>query len=118
MPEWEEIDLSWEELSILPTRWRGKLAEWRAIYYIFDTSDAKGYVGAAYGDENLLGRWVNYAATGHGGNRLLRQRDPKHLRFTILQRVSPDMEATDVIRLEASWKERLHTRSPWGLNDN
>jgi hypothetical protein len=35
-----------------------------------------------------------------------------------LQRVSPDMPADDVIRLEASWKLRLHTRSPFGLNSN
>ena len=49
---------------------------------------------------------------------LLRQRDPKNFRFTILQRVSPDMDAGDVIRLEGTWKERLHTRSPLGLNDN
>ena len=72
----------------------------------------------AYGDTNILGRWLNYAASGHGGNVLLRQRDPKTLRFTILQRVSPDMDAGDVIRLEGTWKERLHTRSPFGLNDN
>jgi hypothetical protein len=35
-----------------------------------------------------------------------------------LQRVSPDMEPSEVIRLESSWKERLHTRKPYGLNDN
>jgi hypothetical protein len=118
MPSWEEISVTWEELRVLPTRWRAKLSEWRAIYYIFDTSDAKGYVGSAYGQENLLGRWLNYADRGHGGNVLLRQRDPKHFRFSILQRVSPDMDAADVIRLEATWKERLHTRAPFGLNDN
>jgi hypothetical protein len=28
------------------------------------------------------------------------------------------MASEDVIRLEASWKERLHTRAPYGLNDN
>jgi hypothetical protein len=118
MPAWEEIDLTWDELAVLPLRWRAKLAEWRAIYYIFDTSDAKGYVGSAYGGDNLLGRWLGYAATGHGGNRLLRQRDHRTFRFSILQRVSPDMDAADVIRLEASWKDRLHTRHPVGLNDN
>ena len=94
------------------------LSEWRAIYFIFDTMDGKGYVGSAYGAENLLGRWLGYAARGHGGNVLLRQRDPSHFRFSILQRVSPDMDAGDVIRLEATWKERLHTRAPFGLNDN
>ena len=118
MPEWDTIDLGWEELKVLPSRWKTKLSEWRGIYYIFDTSTRKGYVGSAYGRENLLGRWLNYAARGHGGNRLLRRRNPENFRFSILQRVSPDMEAREVICLENSWKERLHTRTPYGLNDN
>lgn len=118
MPEWDELKLSWEELSVLPTRWKAALSQWRGIYYIFDTSDGKGYVGSAYGESNLLGRWLNYAALGHGGNKLLRQRDPRNFQFTILQRVSPDLDAHDVIRLESSWKKRLHTRAPSGLNDN
>lgn len=118
MPTWDEIDLTWEELGVLPTRWKTALAHWRGIYYIFDTSDGKGYVGSAYGEENILGRWLGYAARGHGGNRLLRPREPNNFRFTILQRVSPDMDARDVIHIENSWKERLHTRAPFGLNDN
>jgi hypothetical protein len=110
MPKWDEISLTWDELRVLPTRWKAKLSEWRAIYYIFDTSDGKGYVGSAYGETNLLGRWLGYAARGHGDNVLLRQRDSNEFRFSILQRVSPDMDPNDVIRLEATWKERLHTR--------
>ena len=118
IPEWTEIVLRWEELGVLPKRWRSALSQWRGIYYIHDETDGKGYVGSACGEHNLLGRWLNYAPRGHGGNRLLRQRDPRRFRFSILQRVSPDMDARDVIRLEASWKERLHSRSPSGLNDN
>ncbi len=119
MPDWDAIELTWEQLSVLPTRWRLRLQEWRAIYYVFDTSVNKGYVGSAYGKENLLQRWEKgYGASGHCGNRLLKGRDPKNFRFTILQRVSPDMDADDVIRIENSWKKRLHTRHPHGLNDN
>ena len=59
----------------------------------------------------------NGRRAGHRGNRLLRQRDPRHFRFTLLQRVSPEMDPNDVIRLEGTWKERLHTRVPHGLND-
>jgi len=118
MPDWEKIKLTWEELSVLPMRWRHILTQWRGIYFIFDKSDGKGYVGSAYGADNLLGRWRNYGVLGHGGNRLLKKRDPSDFRFTILQRVSPDMETHEVIRLESSWKERLHTRKPHGLNDN
>jgi hypothetical protein len=118
MPTWEEICLTWEQLKVLPTPWRAKLSEWRAIYFIFDVSDGKGYVGSAYGGSNLLGRWRSYAAKEHGGNQLLKSRQPGNFRFSILQRVSPDMDAADVIRLEATWKDRLHTRAPFGLNDN
>ncbi|HQH53502.1 MAG TPA: GIY-YIG nuclease family protein [Candidatus Hydrogenedentes bacterium] len=118
MPNWDEIALSWEELAVFPTHWRSVISQWRGIYYIFDTSDGKGYVGSAYGEDNLFGRWCNYAASGHGGNKLLKKRDPKNFVFTILQRVSPDMDAHDVIHVENTWKQRLHTRAPDGLNDN
>jgi hypothetical protein len=118
MPEWDAINLSWDELSVLPSKWRVALTHWRGIYFIFDESDGKGYVGYAYGDTNIYGRWAEYAASGHGGNKLLRKRDPSDFKFSILQRVSPDMNADDVIRLESSWKERLHTRQPHGLNEN
>ena len=83
----------------------------------FNSSDGEGYVGCTFGDENLLGRWMSYSLRGYGDNRLLRSRKPR-FRFTILQRVSPDLEARDVIKLENSWKERLHTRKPYGLNEN
>lgn len=118
IPKWDEIMLTWDELGVLPMRWKSVLSQWRGIYYIHDSSDGKSYVGSAYGESNLLGRWLNYAARGHGGNSLLRNRDPRNFRFSILQRVSPDMESRDIIRLEGSWKERLHTRAPEGLNEN
>ena len=70
MKKWDELELTWNQLSVLPKRWQATLAEWRGIYYIFDGSDGKGYVGSAYGTDNLLGRWRNYATSGHGGNRI------------------------------------------------
>ncbi len=118
MPGWEEIVLTWHELSLLPDSWAAALRQWRGIYLIIDQSDGKQYVGSAYGSENILQRWRNYARTGHGGNRLLRERDPSNFRFSILQRVSPDAPDADVIELEQTWKLRLQTRAPMGLNDN
>ena len=118
MPEWNAIDFTWDQLHAFPTRLKSRLSQWRAIYYIFDTSDGKGYVGSAYGENNLLGRWLDYADCGHGGNALLRLRNPHNFRFTILERVSPDMKERDVISLESSWKQRLHTQQPYGLNEN
>jgi hypothetical protein len=117
MQDWKLIDLSWTELALLPQRWRNALSQWRGIYCIWDKSDCKAYVGSACGQTNILGRWQNYGASGHGGNKHLRPRDPKNFRFTILERVSPDLEPASVVDLENSWKTRLHTRWPAGLND-
>jgi hypothetical protein len=115
MPEWDALNLMCEELKVLPRRWQEALSHWRGIYYIFDASDGRGYVGSAYGKENILGRWRTHAEAG-GDAVLLQSRDPQNFHFTILQRVSPDMEPDEVIRLEGTWKERLHTRQPFGLN--
>jgi hypothetical protein len=118
MPEWRQFSIFGNELraSLWPS-WQRKLSEWRGIYLIFDTSDGKGYVGSAYGAENLLGRWRVYADSGHGGNKLLKGRNPANFKFSILERVSPDMLPSDVIALETSWKSRLSTLTH-GLNDN
>ena len=50
-------------------------------------------------------------------NVLLRKRDPKYFHFSILELVAQDMDQTEIIQLENRWKERLHTRSPEGLNE-
>ncbi len=63
------------------------------------------------------GLWRGYACSGHGGNLELRDNKAGNLRFSILQRTSPDLEAADVIALGANWKERLHARE-FGLNRN
>lgn len=119
MKRWDELDFTWNQLGVLPKRLQSKLSEWRGIYHIFDASDGKSYVGSAYGSDNLLGRWRNYLKSGHGGNRLLRERNPEHFHFTILELVAPTMDADEVIRRENTWKERLHTRKEYGgLNDN
>lgn len=118
LPPWDEIVLDWNDIALLPANWRDALRQWRGIYLVTDQSDRKQYVGSAYGAENVLQRWLNYARSGHGGNKLLRVRDPRNFRFCILQRLSPDLDHTSVIEIENTWKERLGTRVPHGLNDN
>lgn len=49
-----------------------------------------------------LGCWFDYAASGYGGNVQLRGRYSRNFRFSILERVSPDLSAEEVIRREAS----------------
>jgi hypothetical protein len=117
MPDWQDIVLTWHELQGLPGSWKASLSQWRGVYLIYDVDRRAGYVGSAYGAENIHGRWRDYARSGHGGNRELRNSRPEDLRFSILQRTSPDLEPEAIVALEASWKERLHTRES-GLNRN
>jgi len=119
MPSWDVLVLPWDQLGLIPSRWQDELKRWRGVYYIFDGSDGKGYVGSATGEDNIGGRWIDgYAKSGHGGNTLLVGRDPKNFRFSMLQLVAHDMDPAAVVNLEASWKRRLHTRAPFGLNEN
>jgi hypothetical protein len=117
MPSWENLVLTWHELNVLPNAWKIALSQWRGVYFICDKVDGKGYVGSAYGAENILGRWLNYAASGHGGNKLLKNRDPSTFVFSILELAKPSATSEEVIYLEENWKKRLHTRDV-GMNEN
>lgn len=117
LPAWHDIVLSWAQLQTLPLSWRAALQQWRGIYVIADHGSSKLYVGSAYGRDNILARWQQYANSGHGGNVDLKGRDPHQFRFAILQVVAPDLDADSVIALEGSWKDRLATRE-FGLNKN
>jgi len=118
MPDWKDCIWTRAELSALPSKWRERLSQWRGIYYVFDQSDGKGYVGSAYGEDNILGRWDYWAATGHGGNVHLRERSPENFTFSILELVAQSSDKNAVVDLETNWKKRLHTRLPFGLNGN
>ena len=109
---------SWSDLHVIPQRWIDVLSHWRGVYYIWDSRDRRGYVGSATGEQGLYQRWINYAKSGHGGNKLLKLRKPKTFQFSILEWAAPDMEDREIMERERMWKERLHTKSPDGLNDN
>jgi len=118
MTAWRELVLTWSDLALIPASWKAALREWRGIYLIRDLQDGLAYVGSAYGNENLLGRWQNYAKSGDGGNRLLKGRKPQQFVFSILERLGPDLDPRDVVHIENSWKKRLGTQTPRGLNAN
>lgn len=118
LPEWSSLVVPWRELKLMPSSWKAAIAQWRGVYYIFDTKSGKGYVGSACGGDNILSRWSGYSATGHGGNKLLREVDADGLEFSVLQLLAHDAEPGEVLKLESSWKERLHSRQPHGLNSN
>src|SRR5258705_10171690 len=54
--------------------WKRMLSVTKGIYLISDTKTGKLYVGSAYGDEGIWGRWSKYVATnGHGDNKTLKE---------------------------------------------
>jgi GIY-YIG catalytic domain len=116
-PDWREFVVSADELRSLPRDWAARLAGWRGVYLITDARDGARYVGAAYGVENLLGRWRAHVAREKGVTAELGQRSTTAFRFSILQLLLHDADASEVQALEANWKLRLHTRE-WGLNRN
>lgn len=80
-----------------------------------DHKSGKTYVGAAYGTENLWGRWENYANTGHGGNKLLKGLDPSQFQWSIIRTLSGSMSSKEVIRVEKI-EMRKHGSKAIGLN--
>lgn len=117
-PDPSTLVVTYDELQAIPRSWWDRLSQWRGIYFIRHAPTGRGYVGSAYGTENIAQRWRAYAATGHGDNRELRGLDPTDFTFSILELVSPTADPLAVIRLEQSWKVRLSTRMPDGLNAN
>jgi hypothetical protein len=118
LSEWRERVFSWDELELIPTRWKDAHSSWHGVYYIWDGADQKGYVGSARGAEGIYDRWANYAKSGDGGNKLLKLRKPDQFRFSILEWTPPDVEGSELLRREKFWKIRLHTHAPFGLNEN
>jgi hypothetical protein len=128
-PGYENVNLSWEDLSrVLKLKtWRTALENQKGVYLITDTATNKRYVGSAYGDNMILGRWQDYAKNGHGGNKLLKELIAnegldyvKHnFRYSILDIYKSSVNDEIIIRRESWWKELLLTRNPeFGYNDN
>ncbi len=116
-PSWTDFIVTGVQMRVLPQSWAVRLREWRGIYLIVDEVDGARYVGSAYGEQNLFGRWIQHVAQDFGVTVGLAGRDPANFRFSILQRLNPDMEPREVVSIENSWKIRLHTHD-FGLNEN
>lgn len=123
-----EFILDFQELQEIVTRqysdWKRMLSATKGIYLITDSSTGKLYVGSAYGENGIWGRWCNYVAQqGHGGNKVLRQlvdSDPQYacnFRFSILQLLPSTVTPAQAIVMERLYKKKLGTNA-FGLNLN
>ena len=131
-PGFELIDLSFPELEVLVRNdrldWRAPLESVKGVYLIAVRSRTavRRYVGAAYGEQGIWSRWVQYAETGHGGTAELRQLMAdrgldycrQHFRFALLEHMPRNTSDESVQDREIHWKKILGTRGRGGLNRN
>lgn len=126
--DYSDFILSFSELKEIVNNqypdWKRMLSIVKGVYLINDTKTGKLYVGSAYGDDGIWGRWRSYVTTnGHGGNKLLKQLLQKnaahgnHFHFSILMLLPRTVTPDEAIRKEKLFKKKLGTNS-FGLNDN
>ncbi len=115
MPSPHALTLRAPELAVLPPSWQAELSRWRGIYLITVEGEGARYVGAAYGEHNMLGRWRAHVAGEMGVTKELSLRNSETFRFSILELLAPDATMDEVIACERCWMDRLHTIE-YGLN--
>lgn len=126
---YNDVLLSFKELKNLidtdNVEWRDKLKAVNGIYGIVDQSNGKLYVGSAYGNEGIWGRWKVYVETnGHGNNDMLveiinNNKDYAwdHFQWFILETFSLDVTDDYAIQRENLYKLKFCTRL-FGYNKN
>ena len=104
--------------------WKRMLSATKGIYLISDTKTGKLYVGSAYGEGGIWGRWKTYVKThGHGENKTLKElivtnkNYGANFQFSILMLLPSTITADQAIKKETLFKKKLGTNS-FGLNNN
>lgn len=122
-PGYEKVNVSWPELSrvISKDNWMTALQNQKGVYLLTDISNGKNYVGSAYGENMILGRWGAYVKTGHGGNVGLKALTfdyiKKNFKYSILDIYKSTTDDQIIIERESWWKDVLQSRR-FGYNEN
>ena len=125
---YDEVELSFEQLrEIIEGHYDDyyrALSVVKGIYMIIDGNTGKQYIGSAYSDEGIWGRWKSYSETYHGGNleliKLYEDNGEKYFhkfKYIILQILPMRLADKEVIEMESKYKNRFLTRE-FGLNAN
>ncbi len=125
-PGYDKVCLSFTELANIiklhKKDWVGALENQKAVYLITDKNNGKLYVGSATAENGmLLARWRDYAQTGHGGNKDLRQLVQElgfdyvkqHFQYSILENFNARIDDSVILERESWWKEVLQSRKFW-----
>ena len=116
-PGFSSLLLKLSSIDTLPAAWASALAAARGVYLLTCPRTKELYTGSAVGGEGFLARWRNYAANGHGGNVMLRSREPSDYQISILEVAGSLASEVDILALESRWKAKLQSRE-MGLNAN
>lgn len=113
--------------SIQKPDWKAALVNLQGVYLITDTSNGRNYVGSAYGDSRIWGRWNSYLlGDGHGGNaglrKLLRENGGRsyakyNFQFSLLEYWAREVDDSVIVTREGYWKDVLQSRQ-YGYNEN
>lgn len=128
---YEDVVFSYDQLKIVvqDRDWRKRLEACNCVYVITDKSNGKQYVGVTYKDvksgrkNGILGRWTQYAETGHGGDVTLQQlcqEYPNYMenfQWSILELLPINVIPKMANERERKWKEKLMTVEH-GYNNN
>jgi hypothetical protein len=121
-PGYENVNISWHELKnvINKDSWKTALENQKGVYLITDKSNGKMYVGSAYGNNMIHGRWSDYINNGHGGNIDLKELSFEYIQnnfyYSILDIFKSTIDDKTIIKRESWWKNTLLTRK-FGYNN-
>lgn len=136
-PGYKDVLIGFEELKKkleISDEWRTALSCRKGVYLISDKKTGYMYVGSAYGQNGILGRWQTYLKCGYDRNEVENGKYPnkelqklvkkrglsyikKNFRYSILETFTDDVSDEYIISRESYWKEALLSRT-FGYNAN
>ncbi len=136
-PGYKNVSVSYKELKRkieISDEWRTALKSRKGVYLITDTKTGKLYVGSAYGDKGILGRWNTYLTSGFDRDEKENGKYPnkelkelvdnygisyiqENFQYSILETFTDDVSDEYIIARESWWKDVLLTRV-FGYNAN
>lgn len=115
--------------------WKEALSNVYGVYLLTDTNTGKKYVGSAYGENGIYGRWKTYLEKGYDKNEIENGEYPnkqleklvkkegrkyieKYFQYSILEIFSKTETGKEKsLQRETYWKKVLRSRE-FGYNDN
>ena len=114
--------------------WQTALKHIKGVYLITDKKTGKLYIGSAYGEDGIFGRWKAYVESGFDKNEVENGKYPnkefqnlvkekgiayiqENFQYSILETFTDDVSDEYIINRESWWKDCLLSRK-FGYNAN